>query len=103
MGDRKLVRIGKELLFQVSVPSEGFMKNLVRLIHYVVIELAEVLELKTGLFDGLEWFVGGLLFTDDFLFDVWEVIDDIVELDADSLLYLGFLGKVLDMLARADG
>lgn len=54
MGDRKLVRIGKELLFQVSVPSEGFMKNLVRLIHYVVIELAEVLELKTGLFDGLE-------------------------------------------------
>jgi hypothetical protein len=103
MGDWQLVIIGKELLFQVSVSSKGFMKNLVGLIHYVVVELAEVLELKTGLINGLEWFVEGLLFTDDLLFDVWDVVADVVGLDGDSLLYYGFLGEVLEMLARADG
>lgn len=58
------------------------MEDLIRLIHYVVIEFAEMLELKACRTDFIEWFIGYLLLANDFLLNIREIIDDITVLNA---------------------
>ena len=64
------------------MPSEGFVKDLIRLIHYIVIKFAEMLELKTCRADVIEWFILDLLLAIDFLLYIGEVIAIIAVLNA---------------------